>query len=465
MDKEEQTQKLKWDEFKTNLLQKQKEIFENCEESDCILISTEGKQFKTHKIVLSSSSQFFYDVLKDVPSTIVPTIHIPDAETSVIESLLQFIYTGETSVSNTHLSNVLEMCNYLQIKGFVTYDCLVTGVKANSSDNVKEDPDSQSPHSEEYILIEECTAKDLIETQSVEDFSVEYLECDDYQYNGDDERDITNNATEAFEDDEDTLDDSNCANESSNEFEDLGIQILERNVDESDSSERKSKAKRRRTTYRSVSRNINSEIDMALSEVIKGKTIHQLSVEYNLPRSTLYQKFRNNENLKQNYRLERRSALDQAVRSVLEERLSLKKASDRFSVPKTAIWRELRKCHQYQPPTKEFTQQRQCAQNEILMGKSLTSISMKYGIPLTTLHRDKKRFSSEGKLPEVYRVKDRTENSEYGKRLEQALQFCRQGMSQYQAAKLFNIPKATMWRYAHALLKADKANVNKSEDE
>lgn len=38
---------------------------------------------------------------------------------------------------------------------------------------------------------------------------------------------------------------------------------------------------------------------------------------------------------------------------------------------------------------------------------------VKKGIPLTTLHRDKKKLSIEGKLPESFRVKDRTENSEY----------------------------------------------------
>lgn len=176
-----------------------------------------------------------------------------------------------------------------------------------------------------------------------------------------------------------------------------------------------------------------------------------------MPRSTLYHRFRNNDNLKQNYRLERKSALENAVKAVLQERLSLKTAADRYNVPKTAIWREVRKCGQYQPSNKEVTIERKNAQREILSGKSLTSISAKFGknhyfyifcrhksknilalvvllagIPLTTLHRDKKKLSIEGKLPESFRVKDRTENSEYGQRLEMALKKCRSGMSQYQ---------------------------------
>lgn len=129
-----------------------------------------------------------------------------------------------------------------------------------------------------------------------------------------------------------------------------------------------------------------------------GKTIHRLSVEYNLPRSTLYHRFRNNDNLKQNYRLERKSALENAVKAVLQERLSLKTAADRYNVPKTAIWREVRKCGQYQPSNKELTIERKNAQREILSGKSLTSISAKFGknnyfnIFLSTLKQKYLRF-------------------------------------------------------------------------
>lgn len=174
-------------------------------------------------------------------------------------------------------------------------------------------------------------------------------------------------------------------------------------------------------------------------------------MEYNVPRSTLYHHFRNNEHLKRNYRSERKKGLEDAVNAVLYERTSLKKASDKFHIPKTAIWREVRKYEQYQPSNKEITEERLNAQQEILEGKSLTAISAKYGIPMTTLHRDKKRLSIEGKLL-INPVRDRTENSEYKKRLEMALQKCKEGMSQYQAAKLYQIPKATMWRYAHCAL-------------
>lgn len=412
--------KLKWMHYSSTLYTAQMESYENNNASyDVVLVSSDGKHFKTHKIVLSSCSDFFHTILHDVPAGITPTVYLPDADSTVLECLLLFVYAGESSVKSAYLTKLLDLCQYLQIKGFITHNYSVNGIKVGTFD--------------------ETTNASIKDDQIEEDFSIEYLDCADVDETYSDEAEL-----------EDMLD-----SEENDNYTHLAIERNEPVNKTNMNVVPKSKAKRSRSTYSQMSRNMHSEFDVALSELSKGKTIHQLSIEYNLPRSTLYQKFRSNESLKQNYRSERRSALDQAVRCVMDERLSLKKASDRYNLPKTAIWRELRKYHHYQPPTRAISQERQNAQDEILTGKSLTSISNKYGIPLTTLHRDKKRLSSEGKLPELLRVRDRTENSDYGKRLEEALQKCRQGMSQYQAARKFNIPKATMWRHAHVLFKVD----------
>lgn len=401
--------KLEWTQYSSTLYTAQLQYYQNINSSyDVVLVSSDGKQYKSHKIVLSSSSDFFYTILLDVPMETIPTILLPDADSTVIGCLLQFLHTGESSVRSSSLTEVLDMCQLLQIKGYSVLD--VNNVSKGATDNLSD------------------VIQHLDDVRSEEDeYTVEYLDCVDVDENNSDQ---TENEPEVRREMSELATQSGIQNETN-----------------------------------AKSRNIHSEFDMALSELSKGKTIHQLSIEYNLPRSTLYQKFRNDESLKQNYRSERRYALDQAVRCVMEERQSLKKASDLFNLPKTAIWRELRKYHHYQPPSKAISQERKNAQNEILTGKSLTSISNKYGIPLTTLHRDKKRLSSEGKLPEMLRVRDRTENSDYGKRLEQALQKCRQGMSQYKAARIFNIPKATMWRYAHALFKVERENELSIKDE
>lgn len=431
-------QNIRWTNYQSIIFEAQKAIFENPDEFDCAIVTSDKKILKAHKVILSSSSDFFYKMLKDVPVAEIPTIYIPDSDGVVLDSLMAFIYTGEASIAAGLLTKMLDLCDFLEIKGYISCDCSINGTKLqqkidpNDESNATclqydetedDDEEHEADDNNEYVVIEEKDFPD-------DEIAIEYLE------------------------DFDALEDEYTVDHNDIKDEEIDIEISQISEDEGDSKVTitdRSRNKDRKFRSEAYRKDMEFELEMAFSQIATGKTLHQISHEFNVPRSTLYQKFRNNHLLKSSYRKERRSALEQAVRCVIEERLSLKKASDRYNIPKTAIWRELRKTNQYHPPGKELAPERQQAQNEIILGRSLTSISSKYGIPLTTLHRDKKRLSLEGKLPEAYMVKDRTENSDYSKRLEQALDLCSKGFSQYQAAKLCNIPKATMWRRANAL--------------
>lgn len=368
---------IKWDDHKSEIIREQQNLFKSNVECDCILVSAQGNQILAHQIILASSSDFFRDILQNLPPLTGPAvIHIPDAETFVLEAILEFIYTGKTSISSVNIATLLEFCNFLDIKGcvgtaFAMNDPNVKSVKkiAEKTDAVKpiknSNSSSESWSSEEYLEIPQALIINSENDDDETDYLEEYLDDDvlDGQVlvdnDDDDERIETGDGTECFE-----FEIEKSVETVQNELPGIKTEVIE-------------PGKRQR--IRQGPRSTNSQIDKALNEVNTGKTIHRLSVEYNLPRSTLYHRFRNNENLKQNYRLERKSSLDNAVRAVLNERLSLKMAADRFKVPKTAIWREVRKCEQYQPSNKEITEERQEAQREILSGKSLTSISTKYG--------------------------------------------------------------------------------------
>lgn len=342
---------IKWSDHKRHIIEEQQSLFHNNLESDCFLISANGDRFQCHQVVLSSSSEFFRRILSEVPLLVEsPTIFIPDIETCVLEAIVRFIYTGETNIASGYLTNLLEFCNVLNIKGCVANGFTLNGTALKvEHENRPYSSSNESWTSEEYLIPHTESVNSGADITETDYFNEEYLEDDG----------ITDIKEEMIVD---VID-----------FE------IEKTVDESTLNTFDEPTKRQRNMHRQGGRSNHSEIDKALNEVNNGKTIHRLSVEYNLPRSTLYHRFRNNENLKQNYRLERKSSLDNAVRAVLNERLSLKTAADRYKVPKTAIWREVRKCEQYQPSNKEITEERQNAQREILSGKSLTSISAKYG--------------------------------------------------------------------------------------
>lgn len=368
---------IKWKDHKTEIIEEQNSLFENSAECDCILISAQGKQILAHQVILSSSSDFFRNILCDMPPLVEPVaIHLPDADTFILEAILKFIYTGETDISSAHLTTLLEFCNFLNIKG-----CVANGFTLNDS-NVKTGNDVESQKEAQILgLNKACNSSS--ESWSSE----EYLEV---SQNSDDDEGTEPDYLEEYLDDDPLMDEKNgqelIDNDSDDGKNDIGatgdcfefeIKNSLENIEAKPDPDAVQPTKRQRNRH--GTRSTSSQIDKALNEVNTGKTIHRLSVEYNLPRSTLYHRFRNNENLKQNYRSERKSSLDSAVRAVIEERLSLKIAADRFKVPKTAIWREVRKCEQYQPSLKEITEERQKAQREILCGKSLTSISAKYG--------------------------------------------------------------------------------------
>lgn len=392
----ENMENIKWLDYADNMFHLQKGMYKNPTEYDILLVSSDGATFRAHRIFLSGSSDFFHMLLKDVPNSEIATIYIPDAKSDLIEPLLAFIYTGEVFVSPMHLTSFLEMCSFLQIKGYIMSGSTVNGLNidmrhaksspapAKSDDGGRLTPSEADKADESsYMIVEDYEVKEYV--TSDDEIAVEYLEAD----------------SETVEDN------SNMAYEVTGlEVEAQDLEDLE-DIDHTDTE----KPLKRSLAKKFGTRSNNNEIERALSEISTGKTIHQLSREYKVPRSTLYHKFRSSDNLKKNYRSERKAALRQSVASVMEDGISLKRAADKFSVPKTAIWRELRKTEEYQVPSKDVSAARLQAQEEIIAGKSLTSISIKYGIPLTTVHRDKKRLSQEGKLPECFKIKDRTENS------------------------------------------------------
>lgn len=365
---------IKWKDHKKEIIEEQKYLFNSHLESDCTLISAQGVRIQSHQIILSSSSEFFRKILSELPISVeAPTIHIPDVDTSVLEAVLKFIYTGECNIASSYLTSLLEICNFLDIKGCVANGFTLNGtaLKVSGGDeNVVNKPYNSSIDSwscEEYMVVTQSESVNSEEESIEPDYLEEYLEDEAIIK---EEQLLMEN-----EDDEDRQEENEFISfEFEKEVEDSSSILTKDGTDNPESS-----IKRQRNMNRQGVRSTSSQIDKALNEVNNGKTIHRLSVEYNLPRSTLYHRFRNNENLKQNYRLERKSALDSAIQAVLNERLSLKMAADKYKIPKTAIWREVRKFDQYQPSNKEVTAERQNAQREILSGKSLTSISAKYG--------------------------------------------------------------------------------------
>ena len=87
--------------------------------SDVTLVSEDETLIHAHKMVLSSSSSFFENILKK-HSHPNPLIFINGISGNLLSSMIAFMYNGQAEVSKEDLDNFLEACAEFKIKGLTT---------------------------------------------------------------------------------------------------------------------------------------------------------------------------------------------------------------------------------------------------------------------------------------------------------------------------------------------------------
>ena len=140
---------------------------------DVTLATADEKHINLHKVILSSASPFFRNILlKNVH--INPLIYLKDIFYEDLNSILEFIYNGECSIANERLETFLESARELGIIG-LNQD--VNETKYNlpqSISNNKEKHDSNSPVFKEINNIEnfsqpETKLESIIESKEYND--------------------------------------------------------------------------------------------------------------------------------------------------------------------------------------------------------------------------------------------------------------------------------------------------------
>jgi hypothetical protein len=88
---------------------------------DVTLVCNGDKQIQAHKVVLASFSSFFKSLLRNNPHQ-HPLIYPKGLEMEDLQAIITFIYTGEVTVSEESLDNILEISRDLEIKGLFEDD-------------------------------------------------------------------------------------------------------------------------------------------------------------------------------------------------------------------------------------------------------------------------------------------------------------------------------------------------------
>ena len=108
---------LKWDTYTDHLREMLQDMMASNELSDVTLVSDDKKHFKAHKVVLCASSPIFRSIIIDSSlSNTNPILYLRGIQSHEIESILQFIYLGQTTFFKDKMDDFLNVAKSLEIK-------------------------------------------------------------------------------------------------------------------------------------------------------------------------------------------------------------------------------------------------------------------------------------------------------------------------------------------------------------
>ena len=180
---------IKWDDFKTALSSSFEMLRKDNDFVDVTLISDGQKQFKGHKVVLSSCSPFFKAVFKANQHD-HPLLYLAGVESKALELIFDYIYKGEIQLDCDYIEYFFRVAGKFKLSGFPVYM-----EKENKPKDVKEEIPTfdrmtlpQIPqHNQEYV-----TENDKM-TIKMDGFEVEEVHLDAQQKEGNEEDSMMQN--------------------------------------------------------------------------------------------------------------------------------------------------------------------------------------------------------------------------------------------------------------------------------
>ena len=107
---------LSWNQFGSNAQNTLKNLVNDQNFTDVTLVSADHKQINAHKVILSSSSQFFKEILLKNPHP-HPMVFLKDIRHNDLLSIIDFIYLGQTEVGQEELEQFMAAAKVLQVEG------------------------------------------------------------------------------------------------------------------------------------------------------------------------------------------------------------------------------------------------------------------------------------------------------------------------------------------------------------
>jgi len=124
---------LRWDLHEETRTSTLNSLWQNEDFLD-VTIACDDDQIDAHKVILSAASPFFESILKRNPHN-HPLLYLRGTTKKNVQSLLNFIYSGETQVSEEELHDFMALASSLHIQGLTGE---LSGVKQGKYDELNE---------------------------------------------------------------------------------------------------------------------------------------------------------------------------------------------------------------------------------------------------------------------------------------------------------------------------------------
>jgi len=132
---------LKWNNFESNVSSSFSKLRKDEDFYDVTLVSEDHVQISSHKLVLSSSSEFFKTILRRSihPN---PLIYLTGVNSKELNFVMDYIYNGEVQIFQEELDEFLNISQKLQINGLIGSDPpdkKIQKIEQANEDNVSEE--------------------------------------------------------------------------------------------------------------------------------------------------------------------------------------------------------------------------------------------------------------------------------------------------------------------------------------
>lgn len=147
---------LKWNDFQTNVANTFRKLRTTDHFFDVTLVSDDQTQVLAHKVVLSSSSEYFKNILTSNNHS-HPMLCLNGVNTVDLKSMLDFIYNGEIQIYQDNLDNFLDIAQRFQLEGLLngkdeTNDTLHENERYEEKISASEDDKMIAVHENKYAV-------------------------------------------------------------------------------------------------------------------------------------------------------------------------------------------------------------------------------------------------------------------------------------------------------------------------